>query len=103
MPPTSMTSESPAMAPTTPSTEAIMGGRPSTRLPAAAGRLDRLCHGLRLACQGLAHGPRIRRLAADDGLDGRAIQERCLGRACPRIRPVTRALAVGDADRGCQG
>src|SRR4051812_27657730 len=119
IPPTSTTTESAATAPTTPSTEAIIGryagssfrGRhPATR---SAGRASGAGFAARrgLAVRGgfavrpslpgerLADGALVRRLAAGDRCDRRAIHDRGPCRTPRGGRPpLERPLAVRDAD-----
>src|SRR6188472_3428059 len=88
-----MTSESAAIAPTLPSTDAII-----ERLPPALRSGGRL-RGLRLARERLADGPLVGRLAAGDGGDGRAVEDACLRTGAAAVEAVARALGVGGADR----
>ena len=99
MPPTSMTSESTAIAPTMPSTEAITGGRAPSRL----------ARGLARAAP--CDGPGSRRRAPRGrpartgvsprviGAIGGAVQDRRPWHRLPAVDARPRPLGVGDADR----
>src|SRR5690242_19246431 len=90
MPPTSMTSESAATAPTMPSTEAITGGSGGGSLVGAALALGALGR------QRFTHRAVVRGLAALDRRDGRAVEHG------GGPRRAGRPVRVGDPGRDRQ-
>src|SRR6188472_1558797 len=90
IPPVSMTSESAAMAPTTPSTDAITGGRRSAGGPGGPGPAARLG----LGRERFANRPLVRRLAAGHRCDRRPVQDRGPGTRAGGDPSLDGALAV---------